>query len=244
MRKAVAFLLAALSFLGGQALQAQATLTAAVGLALPPYVLKDTNNGLEVDIVRQALQEAGYTLKLDYVPFARIPISLKDKSVDCALTINEASGVTGVFYSQSHITYQNVVVALKSRDLKIAKVDDLKALRVVAFQDATNYLGNDFRAMAKANTGYSELANQEAQVKMLFMDRADVVVMDINIFKYFRQAIKDVKVDAEVTIYPIFPPTHYKVAFTSPEVCQKFNAAFNKLKAAGKVDAIFKTYIK
>jgi polar amino acid transport system substrate-binding protein len=135
-------------------------------------------------------------------------------------------------------------VALKARGLKIAKVDDLKALRVVAFQDATNYLGNDFRTMAKANTGYSELANQEAQVKMLYMDRADAVVMDVNIFKYFRQAIKDVKVDAEVTIYPIFPPTNYKVAFINKDVCQKFNEGFNKLKAAGKIETIFKTYIK
>lgn len=244
MRRGAAILLIVFSLLGGRALQAQTPITAAVGLALPPYVLKDTNNGLEVDIVRQALQEAGYTLKLDFVPFARVPISLKDKSVDCALTINEASGVTGVFYSQSHITYQNVAVGLKSRGLKIAKAEDLKPLRVVAFQEATSYLGNDFRAMAKANPSYSELANQEAQVKMLFMDRADAVVMDVNIFKYFRQAIKDVEVDAEVTIYPIFPPTNYKVAFIDKDVCQKFNAAFGKLKASGKIDAIFKTYIK
>ncbi len=244
MKKVGAFLVIAAALLCGQILTAQTQLTAAVGLALPPYVLKDTNNGLEVDIVRQALQESGYTLKLDFVPFARVPISLKDKSADCALTINEASGVTGVFYSQSHITYQNVAVALKSRGLKIAKVEDLKPLRIVAFQDATNYLGNDFRAMAKSNTGYSELANQEAQVKMLFMDRADAVVMDINIFKYFRQAIKDVPVNAEVTIYPIFPPTNYKVAFINKDVCQKFNEGFNKLKASGKYDAIFKNYIK
>ena len=171
-------------------------------------------------------------------------MSLKEKSVDCALTINEASGVTGVFYSQSHITYQNVVVALKAKGLKIARADDLKALRVVAFQEATNYLGNEFRAMAKANTNYSEVANQEAQVKMLYQDRADAIVMDVNIYKYFKQAIKDVKVDAEVTLYPIFPPTNYKVAFTSKEVCQKFNESLNKLKASGKYETIFKTYIK
>ena len=42
MRKAAAILLVTLSFLGGLALEAQTQLTAAVGLALPPYVLKDT----------------------------------------------------------------------------------------------------------------------------------------------------------------------------------------------------------
>lgn len=235
-----------IALLLGLNLRAQTQITAAVGLALPPYVLKDTNSGLEVDIVRQALLDSGYTLKLDYVPFARLPLSLKDKSADCALTINEASGVTDVFYSQSHITYQNVAVGLKSKGLKISEVAELKPYRIVAFQDATNYLGNAYRTMVKekGGAGYSELANQESQVKMLFMDRADVLVMDINIFKYFRQAIKDTDVSAEVTFYPIFPPTNYKVAFTNKDVCQKFNEGLNKLKSSGKYAAIFKTYIK
>ncbi|MGO9309489.1 MAG: substrate-binding periplasmic protein [Spirochaetia bacterium] len=223
---------------------AQTELKAAVGLSLPPYIIQGPDNGVDADIVRQALLASNYTLKLQYVPFARVAVSMANKSADCAFPINEASGVTGVFYSDSHINYQNVVVALKSRALKISSPADLKSLRVVAFGDAPNYLGLEFAAMAKANKSYSELADQQSQVKMLFKDRADALVMDINIFKYFRQNIKDMDVSQDVVFYQIFPPTAYKVAFTSKDVCEKFNAGLKAIKASGKYAEIFKTYIK
>jgi len=223
---------------------AQTQIKAVVGLSLPPYIMQGSDNGVDADIVRQALQAANYTLKLEYVPFARVSVSMANKTADAAFPINEASGVTGVYYSDSHISYQNVVVALKSKGLKIAGPADLKTLRVVAFGDAGNYLGSDFAAMTKVNKSYSELADQQSQVKMLFKGRADALVMDINIFKYFRQSIKDMDVSQDVVFYEIFPPTAYKVAFTSKDVCGKFNAGLKALKASGKYAEIFKTYIK
>jgi polar amino acid transport system substrate-binding protein len=223
---------------------AQTELKAVVGLSLPPYIMQGTNNGVEADIVRQALLAAKYNLKLEYVPFARVSVSMANKTADCAFPINEGSGVTGVYYSDSHISYQNVVVALTSRGLKVTSVADLKGLRVVAFGDAKNYLGPEYAAMAKENKNYSEIADQESQVKMLFKDRADVLVTDINIFKYFRQNIKDMDVSQPVTYFKIFPPTAYKVAFTSKAVCDKFNAGLKAIKASGKYAAIFKSYIK
>ena len=128
--------------------------------------------------------------------------------------------------------------------LKVSSVADLRGLRVVAFGDARSYLGTEFAGMAKANKNYYEIADQESQVKMLFKDRADVLVMDINIFKYFRQNIKDTDVSQEVTFFKIFDPTPYKVAFTSKEVCDKFNAGLKAIKASGKYSEIFSTYIK
>ena len=233
-------------FLAGLGVSAQTILTAAVGLALPPYVLKDTNNGIEVDIVRQALKNVNYDVKLKLMPFGQVAQALKDKTVDCAFTVNEASGVTGVFYSQSHITYQNDAVALKSKGLKITNVAGLVPYRVAAFQNATEYLGKPFAEMAKAKgpAGYTELADQEAQVKLLFTNKADVLVTDINIFKYFRQAIKGTDVSAEVEFFQIFPPTYYKVAFISEEIRDKFNEGLAKLKASGTYAGIFRTYIK
>ena len=233
-------LLAAVTMTAG----AQTTLKAAVGLSLPPYIIQGSDTGVDADIVRQSLKAANYDLKLVYVPFARVAVSLANKSVDCAFPINEGAGVTGVFYSDSHISYQNVAVGLKSKGLKIASVADLKSLRVVAFGDAGAYLGADFAAMTKTNKNYSEIADQESQVKLLFKERADVLVMDVNIFKYFRQNIKDMNVDADVVIYPLFPPTAYKVAFTNKDICDKFNAGLKAIKASGKYDQIFKSYIK
>ena len=233
-------LLAAVTMTAG----AQTTLKAAVGLSLPPYIIQGSDTGVDADIVRQSLKAAHYDLKLVYVPFARVAVSLANKSVDCAFPINEGSGVTGVFYSDSHITYQNVAVTLKSKGLKIASVADLKSLRVVAFGDAGAYLGADFAAMTKTNKNYTEIADQESQVKLLFKERADVLIMDINIFKYFRQNIKDMNVGQDVVFTPLFPPTAYKVAFTNKDICDKFNAGLKAIKASGKYAEILKTYIK
>ncbi len=237
------FLLAGIFFLT-IGLSAQTELKVAVGLALPPYVIQETNSGLEVDIVKQVLTDIGYSIKLEFVPFARVPVSLQTKEVAAALTINEGSGVQGVFYSDTHISYQNVVVALKSKSLSIPTIGDLKNFRIVAFQNAPDYLGTDFAAMAKANTKYAEMGDQQAQVKMLFAGRTDVIIMDINIYKFFKSQIKDVDVSADTVFYELFPPTAFKVAFVDKGVRDKFNVSLKKLRDSGKYATIFKSYIK
>lgn len=214
-----------------------------VGLALPPYIIQGSNSGIEVEILQQALP-ASYKTKLIYLPFARVPISLTDGTADAVLTINESSGVKDAFYSNSHIKYQNVVLSLKSKNLKISKISDLSKLSIVAFQDATAYLGADFAAMAKANAKYSEIPEQDNQVKMLFASRADVIITDINIFKYFKSKITDIDVSKEYVVHEIFAPTEYKVGFKSKDVRDLFNVGLQKLKDTGKYAAILTKYTK
>lgn len=219
-------------------------LKVAVGLSLPPYIIQDSDNGMEVDILRQALADSGNTAKLVYVPFIRVPTSLSDGTAEAALTVNEAREIKDVVYSDSHITYQNVAIMLKSNPLKVASIADLGKVSVVAFQDATKYLGPEFAAMAKTNSKYAEQGKQELQVKMLFGKRTDIIVTDINIYKYFKQSIKDMDTSAEISIIELFPPTNYKVAFKDKAVCDLFNAGLKKLKENGQYDAILNKYTK
>jgi polar amino acid transport system substrate-binding protein len=212
-----------------------------VGMALPPYIIQESDSGIEVEILRQALP-ATLKPKFAYLPFARVKVSMEDGTVDAVTPVNESAGIKNAFFSKSHITYQNVAVTLKSRAIKIGSIADLSKLRVVAFQDATVYLGPTFAAMAKANSNYSELAAQENQVKMLFAERADTIVMDINIYKFFKSKIKDIDVSKEVTIAEIFPPTEYKVAFKSRENAELFNTGLDKLRSSGQYAAILKKY--
>ncbi len=246
MKKIAQLIFVLVSFVLALGSAVAAEVRVAVGLALPPYVIEDSNSGIEVDILRQALSYSGNTVKLSYMPFVRVPWSLGKGYADAALTINENSAIKDVCYSDSHISYQNVVVSLKSRNIKVASLHDLSSLNIVAFQNATKYLGEDFAAMAKANSQYVELANQDSQVKMLFSGRTDVVVMDVNIFKYYRKQIQNSgeNVGAEFTIHEIFPPTPYRVAFRSKEMCDVFNAGLKKLKAEGKYQPIIEKYIK
>ena len=93
--------------------------------------------------------------------------------------------------------------------------------------------------MAKANPRYGEIADQSNQVKLLFLGRADAIVMDINIFKYFRRNIKDSDVGADVVISQIFPPTAYKVAFVDKDVRDRFNAGLedSRLRASTRASS-------
>ncbi|GGY58841.1 polar amino acid ABC transporter [Bacterioplanes sanyensis] len=215
-----------------------------VGLALPPYVIADENRGMELDIVRAALEQKGHTLSVKYVPFMRVKTSLEEGKVDAAMTVNESSGLSGVHYSDVHMTYQNVAIGLEKNGFNVAGVTDLGRFSIIAFQDATKYLGKEFAAMAKSNSGYKEMARQEAQIKLLFAGRTQLVVMDRNIFTYYRGSETSVDVSAPVSLFEVFPPTDYKVAFGSAAIRDDFNAGLAQLKSSGRYQQIMDGYLK
>lgn len=220
------------------------TLTLGVGLSLPPYVIQSENAGIELDIIREALKVKGHTLKLSYLPFARIATAFSKGRIDCASTINEASGVKAN-YSDSHIYYQNVATTLKNKNLTINSLNDLKNKSIVSFQNATSYLGAAFATAVKNNPQYKEIADQKIQNKLLFKGRVQVVIGDINIFKYFTEKVSDV-VDTTQPIeyHQLFPKTHFKVAFKDTSLMEEFNEGLAQIKANGAYQKIMGKYVK
>ena len=215
----------------------------AIGLALPPYIIAEENKGMEYEIVKEALEIVGYRLVPEYYPFARVLKSMDEKTVDAAMTTNEQSGLKDVFYSNSHITYQNAAITLKKNDFSINNVEDLSKFSIIAFQNATLYLGDDFKKMAENNSGYKELAKQENQVAMLYKERTQVFVGDINIFNYYSKITQMVDTNVPIAIHQIFPKTNYKVAFQDKAICEKFNQGLKQLKESGRYDEIIKKYV-
>jgi polar amino acid transport system substrate-binding protein len=219
----------------------------AIGLSLPPYIIAENNTGLELDMVRQALASKGYTLDPEYVPFARVPQTLEHGLADAAMTVNGAMGLHAAYFSDTYITYQNVAVTLKSNHITINSIGDLLALKIIAFQGAAKILGPKFGEAAKASPEYVEMADQDRQVAMLFANRTDVFIGDINIFKYYREQVKLTGLQdtsAEVDVHRIFPPTPYSVAFKDPAVRDDFNNGLRGLKASGEYETIIKKYIR
>lgn len=216
----------------------------AVGLALPPYVLSDSNTGMELDIVREALGHKGHTVTPVYLPFLRVAPAVDNGDAEAAMTVNESSGIKSAVYSDTHITYQNVAIGLASKNLSVGSIPDMGNRSIVAFQSATKYLGPAFAEMAKANSRYSEKAKQSIQISLLYSGRTDLVVMDINIYKYYKKLEKRVNTDAKVDIFEVFTPTSYKVAFRSEQLRDDFNAGLKALKASGRYDEIINSYIK
>lgn len=230
------------SYLTGSAQLLADNVRIVVGLALPPYVIADQDKGLELDIVRESFQLAGHSITPVYVPFWRVPAMLQSNQADAAMTINEGSGLQQIFYSDSHIYYQNVVIALEERDLDIQNIADMQQHSVLAFQTATNYLGKAFADMAAENMLYQETARQSSQISMLFSQRIDTVVMDINIFNYYRRTEFRLDTSPDIRIYPLFPKAFYKVGFRSQKLRDDFNQGLKQLKQSGRHRAIYQQY--
>ena len=209
----------------------------------PPYVFED-GTGIVVEIVRTALEASGHKVKPVYVPIERGFRMFAERQVDGTTIIQEGSGLKAE-YSDNFMQYHNRAFVLKSRNLAIRNVADLKDKSVVAFQNAGKYLGEDFSRTVTGNPRYKEMAQQDAQAHMLLLGRIDVAIMDESIFRYYRQKlIAERKADQaqEYIGYDIFPPTPYKAAFVDRKVRDDFNRGIAAMRKDGRYDAVYRKY--
>jgi polar amino acid transport system substrate-binding protein len=214
----------------------------AVGLALPPYNIMETHDGVELDIVKEALAYNGYQMKPVYVPLARLSGLIDSGEVDGALTLSPDLGIDSIFLSDVHIIYQNVAVSLKERELNINSAVDLEGHSIIAFQNASLYLGEEFAQIASNNRNYVEMFDQESQVKMLFSKRADVVVIDINIFNYYLKRLKGPQFLEEINVHRIFEVNPYRVGFKDEKIMKDFNEGLEFLRESGRYPEILGKY--
>lgn len=219
-------------------------LRVAIGLSLPPYVIADEQRGMEYDIVREALADAGYELVPVFIDFGDIPGAIDAGVADAAMTVTAAT-VPGHPLSDVHIVYRNAAMTLAARHIALDAIADLAGHSVLAFQKATDYLPAAFAEAVADNPGYSETAEQVRQPLALFGGEVEVVVADINIFNWFRH---DARVRAatdnaqQVSVHALFAPSPYQVAFRDPAVRDAFDAALAGLRASGRYSAIVASY--
>lgn len=220
----------------------------AIGLSLPPYNIPEIKSGMEFDIVKEALSLKGYKATPRYVPFGKRVQEMINGSVDGVLTVTPESGLDG-FYSAVHMVYRNVAVSLQKNHFAILKIEDLKDRSIAAFQEATVYLGKQYATMAKDNPGYQEVANQEAQVSLLYSGQVDVIVLDGYIFRFFRHhydyQMRDKNIDTTqpVTIHNIFPPSPFSVVFSDKKVRDDFDEGLAELRKSGRYEKIIVKYV-
>lgn len=218
-----------------------------VSESIPPYVIQETNSGLELELLFNALAVKGHTASIHYLPFARTFYEFKAAKLDGVINIQEGM-VKNVFYSNVAITYQNCAISLMSNQYNISSIADLNHKNVVTFQRASSLLGDEFAQMTKSNKGYQEQAQQIQQVYMLMKHRADVIVMDKNIFEYYlKQAFIEGKLTqrdlAQQTIcHPIFAPTQYRFAFLSEQIRDDFNTGLKQITDNGTLWALKEKY--
>lgn len=217
------------------------SLTVAFSLDKPPYVIRETNSGLEVEILRLVFHEMGYELKPVFQPPARSVRSLEIGRVDAMATITNAPQFQ---LSTPYITFRNFAWTLRRKNIQLKSFADLSKYRVIAFQNARFFLGPDFEKAVIKNSNYQEYADQTRQIKMLLSDRTDVVICEERTFQINRKNLASLSSTLlpEIEKHALFAESRYSVAFRNPKLRDSFNEAFSKLESHNAFDKIYRKY--
>lgn len=223
------------------------TVTMAFGEKIPPFCFPETDSGIEVEILREALAFRGHTMKPHYYPFARIPVAFKAGDVDAAMTdLGEDMEKWGAFYGDPAVFYDNVFISLKERHLVIKTPDDLQGLTVISFAGAAKRYPEWLDAVKKAGH-YFEQNDQALQVLTLDRGRYDIVLSDRNIFRYFTQQLKLNKSFHPKPVveqgFVKFNPMDYRAIFRDKKIRDDYNAGLKNLKDSGRFNAIYQKYL-
>ncbi|SCA57512.1 exported hypothetical protein [Candidatus Terasakiella magnetica] len=212
-------------------------------LAVKPYSEKDFDLsrqlGIEVDLFREAFATVGKKIKPVYMNFKRMPAEITAGNIDAASIL--PNDVDGAFYVSEYLSLTDSYISLDNGNDKIETFNDLKGKRVLAFQNAQKFLPEEYQTAIKGAKSYREIADQEKQVKSLVSDRADVLIMDVSIFKYLVK--KHAKEGQAFRYSPLFEkPMHFPAGFATSELMKEFEMGLNQLKKTGRYEEIYQAY--
>jgi polar amino acid transport system substrate-binding protein len=215
----------------------------ATSSSIPPYVITDQHRGIVVEILREAFQPAGHTVEFIYAPNRRVEHMIEERQVDGVYNLAEGA-IARVHYSDPIIDYHNVAITLTSFPRPITTPEDLNGLRVLVFQNAPKFLGQEFAELIERNPLFQEVSNQRSQVQMLFRGRADVIIMEKRIFEYFhRELASSGDIGGDFRIHYLLPPAPRYAAFIDPALRDEFNQGLRQLQEQGRVEDIIARYL-
>ena len=222
---------------------AEPVLKVAIQTDLPPYVMHGARDGLEVEIVRDAL--AGRTLEFVQMPYAQLEQAVADKRAPVAVAVKQLEKADGVFYSREFVTFTNAAIAKKSAGLKIADVADLSGHEILAWQDAYLELGPVFEKLyapdGPQRKRYVEFGDQVEQVRAFWARSDAVVVIDRAVFRAFSEELGHSMDDVDA--HAIFAPvTTFRVAFADAALRDAFDDGIVALCKSGAYARILARY--
>ncbi|PSU33643.1 substrate-binding periplasmic protein [Photobacterium lutimaris] len=219
----------------------QSKLTVAISTDMPPYVMQSGSEGLEVDIVRHALE--GYELEFVQMPLSDVQNAVQDKKADVAIGVLVDDG--DIFYSDHLVTFVNFAITKKSDDLAIDSIDDLKTHPVLTWQNAYLELGGEFQDLfspgSEYRSNYHEFGDQAKQVAQFWKADKQVIVIDRSIFEFFTKVMKQ-PIDS-VNYHSLFPPvTEFKASFKDKAIKDSFNKKLKEMCQSGKYVKLLEMY--
>ncbi|MCA1928404.1 ABC transporter substrate-binding protein [Rheinheimera sp.] len=197
-----------------------------VGVEKPPYIQIASKTGYELELLAAIAKRMGFDSQFIHVPNGRLLDLFIEGQAD--LVSLQRGSPSGLYATQPYISYQNILIVRQDLYKEILSLSDLIGLRVVAFQNARQFLPPDYAAAVAKASSYLEVVEQHQLPTLLLKNRVDVLVMDRNIFwHYYRQTAPN---DSSLKVLNFFKVNHYHMLARTPEVAERFNQALAELK--------------
>ncbi|MDD5754515.1 MAG: transporter substrate-binding domain-containing protein [Methylococcales bacterium] len=213
-----------------------------------PFVIGQTDQGLEIEIFRAALADKGHTVKVVNIPKKRLwRLSDSIAALDAVATVMPVAN-DGLYYVNGFIYFDAYAFTKVSDNLTINKISDLKGLETIAWENAYKSMGAGFEKLFQPEPKedykkhYSE-KNQKIQNLMFWENRVQVIIVDRIIFAWHRKQLQN-KIDtsAEIKMHPIFPRKTYAAAFKDKKIADNFAVGLAKIKKSGLYAQLYRNY--
>ena len=210
--------------------------------------MPDSQNGILIELITEAMQPLGYKINKVYYPYERRIKSYQSKQLDAICDISEIN-INNLnlkwFFSGNTYAYENYVYTLKKQKIHLTKISELSNYSMLSWQGAKRKLGREYEAMAFNNPFYKESHDQKLQIKMLFRERVDAIQMDKYIFEYYRLQVayeNEIDTTHEVDRFSLFGKNPNGFLFHSAKVRDDFIKQIALMKKDGRFDKIFNKY--
>jgi len=213
----------------------------------PPHMIAASKSGIDIDITREILESMGHTVKLQFAPLKRTMKQVINQKADLFLPTFFQSDTPNIFISSAIISYRPVVFSLKKSNFTFKNIKDLSNKRLVTFQGAAGYFGDEFVKISKLKN-YRELHDMSKFPEMLIRQRCDVVVLDYYIFYYYlREYLKQKPATnftaKDIDEFLLFPEVDAHVGFHDQNLRNKFNQELKIYKKQGKDSLVINKYL-
>lgn len=217
------------------------------GDSIPPYVIRQNERGIVLDILRRALQTQNKTINVSYNSNANNIAAFNKGELDIACITSTSASPGALFSRQPLIVFQNVAISLSKRNLSLTDIPSLGDYRITAFNLASQLLPDNFAAEAARSPAYKELAEQQKQVEALFNGQTDVIILEQTIFRYYLSQLRRNHPNSPVyqqqyQYHDLFEPTYYYAAFHSKQLRDAFDIGMEILIDSGEQDKILQRY--
>lgn len=199
----------------------------------PPWSYENVNGeivGIEKDIIEGAFEKQGYNVEFKIYGYSRLIKEMGQRKLDFASPI--AVDIPNIVHTNNYLPFHDVAISLKDKHLKVEEVSDLKGKAVVAYQQASYVLGDEYRNVMNSNTKlYKEIHGRENQIQLLFRGRTDIVVGEERILTYLSEKLYEPN---QISIHPIFKKTNYGGAAWNEALVGDFNKGLESLISSGE----------